>query len=113
MPTTLELWYSWAFKLGWQYQQEQAESKLLHLHYVHTGSKFGKSSGESAKRGKAPSVVMQEQKAPPLAMAVILPSQNTPCASDAMDVDCAGRHPLIKCFNCGKIGHTVRNCRGK
>jgi hypothetical protein len=32
MPTTLEQWYEWAFKLDWQYRQEQVESKLLHPH---------------------------------------------------------------------------------
>ena len=41
MPTTLDSWYDWAFKLDWQYRQEQAESRLLHLS-SHVGSKFGK-----------------------------------------------------------------------
>jgi hypothetical protein len=27
MPTTLEQWYKWAFKLDWQYHQEQADKK--------------------------------------------------------------------------------------
>jgi hypothetical protein len=103
MPTTLEQWYKWAFKLDWQYCQKQAESTLLHPDSMHTGSKFGKSSGGSTKEGKAPIVVMQEQKAPPPAMAVTLLSQSTPYASDAMDVDHAGRCPPIKCFNCGKL----------
>ena len=113
MPTTLEQWYDWAFKLDWQYCQEQAESKLLHPHSTHAGSKFGKLSGGSAEKGKAPIVMMQEQKAPPPATAVTLPSQGTTCVSDAMDVDHAGRRPPIKCFNCGKSGHTSRNCREK
>jgi Retrotransposon gag protein len=47
MPTTLEEWYEWAFKLDWQYRQEQAESKLLH---PHTGSKFGKPYGGSYEK---------------------------------------------------------------
>ena len=93
MPTTLEQWYDWAFKLDWQYRQEQAESKLLHPHSTHAGSKFGKSSGGSAEKGKAPIMMMQEQKAPPLATAVTLPSQGTTCVSDAMDVDHAGDIP--------------------
>ena len=112
MPTTLDSWYEWAFKLDWQYHQEQAESRLLHPS-SHVGSKFGKSSGSGSEKGKALIVVMQEPKAQPLAMAVTLPSQGSTHASDAMDVDRAGRHPPIKCFNCGKLGHTSRFCKEK
>ena len=94
MPTTLDEWYNWAFKLDWQYCQEQAELKLLH---PHAGSKFGKTVGRSSKKGN---FHMQEMNALPLAMAVTLLtqvpqlhqnlSQNT---SDAINVDCAGRCP--------------------
>jgi Zinc knuckle len=113
MPTTLEQWYEWAFKLNWQYHQEQVESKLLHPHSTHAGSKFGKLLGGSSKKGKAS--IITEMKAQPLATAVTLPNQSniSQHASDAMDVDHAGRCPLIRCFNCGKLGHTARNCREK
>ena len=56
---------------------------------------------------------MQESKAQPLAMAVTLPSQDSMHASDAMDVDRAGRRPPIKCFNCRKLGHTAKFCKEK
>ena len=56
---------------------------------------------------------MQESKAQPLATAVTLPSQGLTHASDAMDVDRAGRCPPIKCFNCGKLGNTSRFCKEK
>jgi hypothetical protein len=107
MPTTLEEWYEWAMKLDWQYRQEQAESRLLHTQ-TSSSSKFGKLSGRS--QGKA-----QEPKAQPPATAVTLPSvpNNPNIASDAMDVDRAGRRAPIKCYTCGKPGHTSRNCTDK
>jgi len=30
-----------------------------------------------------------------------------------MDVDQGGRRPLLKCYSCGKLGHTVKLCRDK
>ena len=76
MPTTLDSWYNWAFKLDWQYCQEQVESRLLHLS-SDVGSKFGKPSGTSSEKRKALIVMMQEPKAQPLATAVTLPSQGS------------------------------------
>ena len=112
MPTTLDSWYDWAFKLDWQYCQEQVELCLLHQS-SHVGSKFGKPLGSSSEKKKALIVMMQELKAQPFAMAVTLLSQGSMHTSDAIDVDRAGRHPPIKCFNCGKLGHTVKFCREK
>ena len=92
MPTTLDQWYEWAFKLDWQYQQEQAEPKLLHPHSTHTGSKFGKPPGKSSEKGN---YYGQTAKALPPPTAVTLPTQVPQVhqphqfvsqhASDAMD----------------------------
>ena len=112
MPTTLDSCYNWAFKLDWQYHQEQAELHLLHQS-SHISSKFGMQSGSSSEKRKALIVMMQEPKAQPLTMAVTVPSQGSTHTSDAMDVDRAGRHPPSKCFNCGKLGHTLKFCREK
>jgi hypothetical protein len=101
MLETLQEWYKWAMKLDRQYHPEQAESKLFR--HASSSSKSGKLSGKSAEKNPTPTLHI-EQALPP-AMAV------TPeCAPDAMDVDCAGRCPPIKCFNCAKIGHTARFC---
>jgi Zinc knuckle len=101
MPETLQEWYEWAMKLDRQYCQEQAELKLFG--HASSSSKFGKPSGKSAEKNSTPSLHIDW--ALPPATAVTLE-----CAPDAMDVDCAGRRPPIKCFNCGKIGHTARFC---
>jgi len=33
--------------------------------------------------------------------------------SDTMDIDQGGRCSLLKCYSCGKLGHTVKFCRNK
>jgi hypothetical protein len=89
MPETLQEWYEWAMKLDRQYCQEQAESKLFR--HASSSSKFGKLSGKSAE--KNPALTLHIEWALPLATAVTLE-----CSPDAMDIDCTGRCPLIKCL---------------
>jgi len=40
-------------------------------------------------------------------------SYNADINSDTMDVDKGGRHSLIKCYNCRKLGHIVKFCGTK
>jgi hypothetical protein len=81
MPTTLEEWYSWAFKLDWQYRQEQAKTRLPHLS-AHTSSKYEKGLGSHMEKGRP--VESHEPKAQPEAMVVTLPN-HVSYASEAMD----------------------------
>jgi len=114
MPETWKEWYEWAQKLDWWYRQEQTESKLLdHSHIMH---KPYKTTGGGHKRAQAQ----------PLANAVT-PNTHVPQMhqqthqqthqhqlqnSDTMDVEWGGKHFLLKCYSCGKLGHTV-GIRGK
>jgi hypothetical protein len=81
MPTTLEEWYSWAFKLDWQYRQEQAKTRLPHPS-AHTSSKYEKGLGSHMEKGRP--VESHEPKAQPEAMVVTLPN-HVSYASEAMD----------------------------
>jgi len=104
MPETLKEWYEWAQKLDWQYRQEQTESKLLgHSHVMHKPHKTTGGGGH--------------ERAQPLANTVT-PNTHAPQMhqlqnSDAMDADRGGRCPALKCYSCGKLGHTAKLYRNK
>jgi len=103
--------------LDWQYRQEQTESKLLgHSHAMHKPHKM---TGGGHERAQAQASAWAQPLANAVTLNVHMPQmhqqmhQHQPQNSDAMDVDRGGRHPPLKCYSCGKLGHTVKFCKNK
>jgi len=117
MPETLKEWYEWAKKLDWQYRQEQTESNLLgHSLMMHKPHKM---TGGGHKRAQAQASAWAQLLASTVTPNAHTPQmhqqvhQHQPQNSDNMDVDQGGRHPPLKCYSCGNLGHTAKFCRNK
>ena len=114
MPETLKESYEWAQKLDWQYRQEQMESKLLgHSHAMHKPYKT--TGGGGHERAQVQATAWAQPLANTVTPNMHAPQmhQHQPQNSDTMDIDRGGRCPPLKCYSCGKLGHTVKLCRNK
>jgi len=104
---------------NWQYRQEQTEIKITRSFSCDTQNLIRRQEevmrGQQATGSCVGTAIGQHCDTKHARTSDASAGASTSAAKPpiAMDVDQGGRHPLLKCYSYGKLGHTVKFCRNK